>query len=314
MTDPGAVANGGSDDDREGHFPGVTVTLLVHRPGPLELQTVEAVGRQRYPGEVTLLVIDSSGDPTEPDNLLIQAAADIWEAIPPADFGHGATRNRALDLCASEVIVFLSQDACPASDSWLESLVAPLASGDADASYGRQRPRSANRERDATYGFLYPDTPSIKTKADISKFGLKTFHFSNVSSAFVASTLRKVRFPEDIPTFEDIGAAKRLLDTGARIAYVPDAEVLHSHDMGLPEMVRRYREIGRIYEKLGIFADLKQAQSSVAEGVRVARAVAPSSGGLVSQGRRAVVLAIKAGSVAVGRVESKLKSRRGPRA
>lgn len=304
MTD----ARAGSNPNRrpevaELSFPTVTVILLIHQPGTLELDTIEALTRQRYPGSFKISVIDSSRNPAAAPNELIKQAAQQWEFIAPEDFGHGVTRNRALDQCESKVIVYLSQDACPTSDGWLKALVTPLATGVADASYGRQQSRSQDDERDATYSFLYPEAPSVKTKAQIKELGLKTFHFSNVSSAFVADTLRKVRFPEDISTFEDIGVAKRLLDAGGRLAYVPDAAVLHSHRMGMWGMFRRYRDIGRIYEQLGIFRELKQAKPSVTEGVRVARAVTPSSGGLASRGRSVWVLTVKAGAVALGRCE-----------
>lgn len=293
------------------------MTLLINNPGELELETVKALSGQHYPGVFKVLVIDSSHDPGAPQNLIIKGASDLWEAVAPKDFAHGATRNRALDLCSSKIIVFLSQDACPATEFWLEALVAPLAMGLAEASYGRQRPRRANSERAATYEFLYPDSAIIKTKANMKELGLKTFHFSNVSSAFVCDALRSVRFPEDIPTFEDIGAAKRLLDAGSRIAYVPEAEVFHSHEMGLWAMFARYRQIGQIYEKLAIFDELKnETGSSLKEGVKVARAVSPLKGGIADQVRRAVVLGVKAGAVALGRGEakaSKMFSGRGAR-
>ncbi|MBA3654656.1 MAG: glycosyltransferase, partial [Actinobacteria bacterium] len=235
------------------------MVLLVYEPTDYDAATPALVRRQVYGGPVTIAAIDSSADSTRPNNAAIQAAVDRWEAIAPAEFGHGATRNRAADACTTPLIVYLSQDAHPMGDGWLSALTAPLVGGAAVAAYGRQRPPGGDAEREATFGFLYPDEPEIKTKADIARLGLRAFHFSDVTSAFVADVLRRTRFPEDIPTFEDIGVAKRLLDDGHALAYVPDAVVEHGAAMAGRRLVRRYRQIGAVYEHLGIFSDLRRA-------------------------------------------------------
>jgi hypothetical protein len=174
------------------------------------------------------------------------------------------------------------------------------------AAYGRQQATGdLTAERAATFSFLYPDEPEIKTKADVARMGLRTFHFSDVTSAFLTDVLREVRFPEDLPTFEDIGVAKRLLDRGDALAYVPTAAVAHGDDLDTGRIVRRYRQIGAIYERLGIFADLRQAtgRGLLGAGLRTAGAVAPASGSRV---KRMAIAALKGAAVALGRLESRL--------
>jgi rhamnosyltransferase len=277
----------------------------VYEPTDHEVATAALVRGQRYDAPVTLHAIDSSADPKRPANQALRAAADTWEAIPPAEFGHGITRNRAVDACTTPLIVYLSQDAHPLDDGWLAALVEPLIAGRAVAAYGRQQMPGDDAERAATFSFLYPDQPEIKTKADVARLGLRAFHFSDVTSAFLTDVLRQVRFPDDLPTFEDIGVAKRLLDRGDALAYVPSATVIHGEDLGFARMVRRYRQIGAIYERLGIFADLRAAtgRGLLGTGMRTAGAVAPASGNRLS---RAAVAAIKAAAVAVGRLQTRL--------
>jgi rhamnosyltransferase len=264
------------------------------------------VRAQAYGAPVTIHAIDSSADPGAPRNRAIREAVDSWEAIPPAQFGHGATRNRAVDACTTPLVAFLSQDAHPVGDGWLAALVKPLVEGQAVAAYGRQQAPPGQAERAATFAWLYPDTPEVKTKADVARMGIRTFHFSDVTSAFVADVLREVRFPEDLPTFEDIGVAKRLLDRGHALAYVPDAVVVHGGPLDQARLFRRYRQIGAIYERLGIFADLKTATGKglARSGLRTAGAVAPPGNPL----RRAAVAAVKAAGVAFGRVEARLRA------
>lgn len=180
----------------------------------------------------------------------------------------------------------------------------PLRDGTAVAAYGRQVAPEGQPERAATFGFLYPDEAEVKTKADVARLGLRAFHFSDVSSAFVADVLRTIRFPEDLPTFEDIGVAKRLLDVGHTLAYVPEAQVAHGEPMRSARLFRRYRQIGAVYEKLGIFSELRTSGAGVARtGLRTAGAVTPTNDGSV---RRLVVAGVKAAGVAWGRAEWKL--------
>ena len=254
---------------------------------------------------MSIHAIDSSTDPTRPNNRRLRDAADTWEAIPPAEFGHGATRNRAVDAVTTPLVAYLSQDAHPANDRWLSELTQPLVTGQAVAAYGRQTAPAGDPERAATFDFLYPDTPEIKTKADVGRLGLRAFHFSDVTSAFVSDVLRQVRFPEDLPTFEDIGVAKRFLDIGEAIAYVPSAVVVHGGPMAGTRLVRRYRQIGAIYERLGIFAELRRAtgRGLVGQGLRTAGSVSPATGGRL---QRIATAALKAGAVALGRLEAKM--------
>ncbi|MFN2489107.1 MAG: glycosyltransferase family 2 protein [Actinomycetota bacterium] len=296
--------------------PDATVVLLAHEPGTREVETMELIRRQRYPGAILVNVIDSSPDPTGLFNRALREGADAWEAIPPHSFGHGSTRNRGLDACDTDVVVYLSQDAHPAGESWLSTLVEPLADGRAEASYGRQMSPEDDPEREGTYRFLYPEEAEIKTKGRIRELGLRTFHFSDVSSAFLTEILRTVRFPTDISTFEDVGIAKRLLDLGHRIAYVPQASVWHVHRLGVREMVKRYRDIGAIYERLGIFDELRRAGrgSLIAEGLRAARSVAPTAAASQERGSfgrlaaPSLVGGVKIAAVALGRWEARLGS------
>lgn len=293
-------------------LPEVTVVLLAHKPGEHEVETAQLVRDQDYEGPVSILVIDSSPDRCSAHNVALQRLADLYDAIPPETFGHGKTRNRALDMCTSPLVVYLSQDAHPIRRSWLRSLVAPLVDGDAEASYGRQESPGADAERDATFGYWYPEEPQIKTKADMSELGFKTFHFSDVTSAFSTDLVRSLRFPEELDAFgrgEDFGIAKRLLDTGHRIAYVPEAAVWHAHKMSPQQTFTRYRQIGVVCEKLGIFSDLRKEGRAhfYFDGLKVTRGLSPrGNGGLRGKATPVLVGALKATAVSYGRVEARL--------
>jgi rhamnosyltransferase len=286
-------------------WPDVTVVLLVVHPGPHEVRTAELVHSQVYPGRMRLKVIDSSPDPTAPACGRIAELAEDWSAIAPGTFGHARTRNLAAAEVTTPVIAFLSQDAHPTGPRWLEHLVRPLREGRAEAAYGRQVSPFPDAERQATFGHLYPEEPQIKTRARIRELGLVTFHFSDVTSAFRTEVLREVGFP-DVEIFEDVAVAKAYLDRGYRIAYVPAAVVEHVHTMGLREMGRRYRQIGSVYERLGIFADLKASgRSLVRDGLSTTRSVVPRAAEPAQKARSAFIGAVKLASVSYGRLETR---------
>jgi hypothetical protein len=290
-------------------LPDVTVVLLVHNPTPWDVETARLVRSQGYPARIITLVIDSSSNPNGECNVAMRRVADVWQSIPEGSFGHGSTRNLAVEWSSTPITAFISQDAHPASEGWLVALVRPLAEGRAHASYGRQLVLESNAERQATFSFLYPDSGEVKSKDRLRELGLRTFHFSDVTSAFLTEVVRRVQFPAHLRTFEDIGVAKRLLDAGYLIAYVPEASVFHAHHMRLKEMAKRYFDIGEIYERLGIFAELKKVgrRSLLAEGFNSAKAVTPGpQGSLPALIQTIVIGALKGAAVILGRVRTRV--------
>jgi hypothetical protein len=89
--------------------------------------------------------------------------------------------------------------------------------------------------------------------------GHKYYHFSNANSAIRKSVWEATRFPDDLKVFEDVGIAKRILDSGWCIVYEPEAAVYHSHDFPMDVLFKRYFDIGVIYERLGIWNDRSRA-------------------------------------------------------
>ena len=295
-----------SGDD--GRWPDVTTILLMREPGEREIETVRRARSQRYGGTHVLLAVDSSPDPDAENNVVIKDICDRYMRVQPESFHHARTRNEAVRNVDTPVTVFLSSDAQPVGETWLEAMVRPIADGDAEVSYGRQRPPEANDEREATYRYLYPDEPYVKTKASIAELGFRALHFSDVSSAYLTDTLRVVPFPEEISIFQDAAISKALLDAGKRIAYVPNAEVLHAHPMRWRYMWNRYRGLGEVYERIGLLDDLKAARSGGLrrEGLSAVRRMVPRSGVNPLAFARACALGgVKAAAFAMGRRDAR---------
>ena len=190
------------------------------------------------------IIIDSSSEDNTVEIAKRFGAKTM--AIPRQTFNHGKTRNMAAMEGKGEVLVFMTQDALPLHNTLLGNLTAPLQMPDIAATYGRHVPRpDASPLEIFTRQFNYPDSPVTKTMKDIDKYGIKTFFFSNVCSAIKRDTFFEVgMFPEGIRANEDMLMAARLILNGHKVAYVPNAMVIHSHNYSLFQQFTRYYNIG----------------------------------------------------------------------
>ena len=194
------------------------------------------------------LVIDSSSD----DNTVDIAQRHGYNTIqiPRDSFGHGRTRQQALELLTGGIdyVIYLTQDVRLANDTALAELLAPMQADDAvGACYGRQLPNEdACFEARMLREFNYPPASRVAAYADRKKFGLKTAFLSDSFAAYRKTALERIGgFPVDVRICEDMYAGAMLLKAGYRIFYAADAKVYHSHNFTLKESWQRYREMGR---------------------------------------------------------------------
>ncbi|RMD68138.1 MAG: glycosyltransferase family 2 protein, partial [Gammaproteobacteria bacterium] len=145
-------------------------------------------------------------------------------------------------------------DALPGENTFLERLLAPLIQGEAQAAYARQVPRPDASPLEAfARRFNYPERPELRTAEDIPRLGIRAFFFSNVASAVETGTFRALGgFSEEVLVNEDMLFCASLLKAGHRVAYVPEAWVLHSHRYTLPQAFRRYFDIGVFMAQAGL--------------------------------------------------------------
>ncbi len=161
-------------------------------------------------------------------------------------FDHGGTRNLAAAQATGDVLLFVTQDALPSNEFFIENLIEPLKDDNVAAAYGRQMslPKTNLLER-ISKEFNYPSVSYHKSKEDLGRYGIKTFFFSNVCSAIKTSTFYKVgKFPEPIIVSEDMMLAAKCILANYKVAYAADAQVDHSHNYTLQQTFKRYFDIG----------------------------------------------------------------------
>jgi glycosyltransferase involved in cell wall biosynthesis len=227
----------------------------------------ELLGALQLEGPDEVLVIDSG---SRDRSLAIARAAGVEVlSIEPQGFGHGRTRNLGAERTTGELICFLTQDATP-RPGWLAAYKEAFALDDrVGAAYGPHLPRPDTSPMIARELAEFFATFSPDGRPQVQRAGSASF-LSNVNACYSRSCWEQVRFRE-IAYAEDQAFGADMLAAGWVKVYHPDAAVLHAHDYGWSEFMRRYFDeyrglnssLGHI-ERLGIRSTARDVAGNVA--------------------------------------------------
>ena len=209
----------------------------------IEKQLTALKGQTVKPLEV--MVIDSSSE-DDTAELARSLGAEVV-VIPKEKFDHGGTRTLGCRKARGDILVYLTQDALPVHRETVEKVVKPfLENGKVAASFGRQIPYP-----DATpFGahlrlFNYPKESRTRGMEDKDRLGIRTAFMSNSFAGYRRKALQEIGgFKDALILGEDTCAGAKLLLAGYRIAYVAEAEVLHSHNYKMFQEFKRYFDVG----------------------------------------------------------------------
>jgi rhamnosyltransferase len=230
----------------------VTVAIPVRDGGELLGRTLRALARQTVAHE--LLVCDS-GSRDGSAALAREHGARVIE-IEPREFGHGATRNLLMGKAAGAHVALLTQDAEPADERWLESLLGGFAlAADVGLVYGPYRPRpdasvAVRLELERWFASLAPDGAATVERLAVGEraaagagagvvdlVGRRGF-FTDANACIARAAWERVPF-RAVGYAEDRVLAIDMLRAGYAKAFVPRAAVWHSHDYTAVQQVRR---------------------------------------------------------------------------
>lgn len=176
--------------------------------------------------------------------------------VPRGEFSHGGTRDLLMKETSGSVVAFLTQDATPASDLWLASLVRGFERATrVGLVYGPYVPRP-----DAPHWVRRELTEFFGSSAEVEHGppGVMPF-YSSANGAVLREAWEQVPF-RPVSYAEDQLLARDMLAAGWAKAYEPDAAVIHSHAYPPGEL------FGRLFDE---FRALREVHGHVEEvGVR----------------------------------------------
>jgi len=228
--------------------PDVSVCIPTLDGGSRLAQAVHALLGQETEHRVEVLLADSGSKDGSFKELILANPVLRGFVVAPRRFNHGLVRNEMARLARAPLVAFLSQDAVP-HPRCLSHLVAAFSDPRVVGAYARQLPRPgadpllrATLERWTPTGsdVVYQEEGTTPWEARSPEAKMRCARFDNVASMVRRSTLLSFPF-EEVEFGEDILWGAGMIQSGHRIAYVPRAEVEHSHAPVLLETFRRNR-------------------------------------------------------------------------
>ena len=219
-------------------MPTASVAIPVLNGGPLLADVLDAVAAQRVDRPVEVVVIDSGS--TDGSIELARRHGARVTTIAQTDFNHGGTRNALMEFATGDHVAFLTQDSVPAGPGWLAALLHGFTlAGDVALAFGPHRPRPTSSpmvRRELTE--LFERFGAEQVDRDAAAGGRAQF-FSSANGAVARWAWERVPF-RTVGHAEDMVLARDMLAAGLAKAYVPDAAVIHSHDLPPLKAFRRY--------------------------------------------------------------------------
>lgn len=192
-------------------------------------------------------ILTKSSDNSE---SLLKENGYHYDVIEKSEFSHSLVRENAAMKSKADILVFITQDVVIESDMWLYYLTKNIIDGKCEAAYSRQITKYNNIEK-YTREKNYPDKSYMVSKDDLDRLGLRTFFFSDASSAIKTSIFKKLNGYDgkNLPINEDMYFAYKLIMNDYTISYEAESIVYHSHKFKLKELYDRYKLTGKFMKE-----------------------------------------------------------------
>lgn len=226
----------------------ISIVIPTKNAGDLLETVLEAVFNQKTKYEYEVICVDS-GSKDNTLKIIKKYPCKLYE-IPASEFGHGKTRNYGATQGTGEYIVFITQDACPKTEDWLENFVnAMKIDPDIVGGFGIHYPYpdcNLFDQRDLEMHFQgFGSENTIFYLEDKKRYEeeegyrhLLSF-FSDNNSCIRRNIWEKYPY-EDVNFAEDQIWARKMIELGYKKVYCPTAPVYHSHNYKLLTYFKRY--------------------------------------------------------------------------
>jgi len=259
----------------------VAVLIPTYKPDKKFARLLQMLKRQTYP--VAQLIIMNTEKAYWNEHGYEGVTGLEVHHVKKEQFDHGGTRRQGMQYVKTDICICMTQDAVPADEQLVAELVRalqqtlPAVNGEPGdmvaAAYARQLPDKNCRliER-YTRSFNYPEQSFVKTEADRTLLGIKTYFCSNVCAAYSMEVYHRMDgFVKKTIFNEDMLYAAEVIGAGYGIAYVAEARVIHSHNYsGTQQLKRNFDLAVSQAEHPEVFAGLP----SEGEGIRMVKQTA----------------------------------------
>ncbi len=217
--------------------PASVIVATRNRLGELG-RCLEAIASLAYP-QVEAVVVNDGGEPVEAVTGRFSDRLQL-EVVKTAGAGPAAARNAGAEAAAGQLLAFTDDD-CEPERGWLRALAGAIGDGDEVLAGGRtvnalehnRYSRTSQAIQDAAYSHYNVDPKAAR-------------FFASNNVAMAASRFADLGgFDPALRTSEDRDLCHRWIESGGRLAYVPEAVVRHSHVLGLRGFWRQHYGYGR---------------------------------------------------------------------
>ncbi|MFQ5884915.1 MAG: glycosyltransferase family 2 protein [Thermoplasmata archaeon] len=248
--------------------PKASIVILTKNGSETIRRCLGSLFNQETGFEFEVIAIDS-GSTDGTLNILAEYPVKI-EKIPPSDFNFGATKNLGFSVSEGEFVVFLSQDAIPVGNDWLQRMTTPLEDPEVMIVQGL--------EMSGKQGFYWWREGLFWNTSEIRRWMER---YDNIGLSCVTLAVRrkaweKVKF-DTVPFGEDKLFQKKAVEAGLRIVLAKDAFVEHTHNFTCRSLRNRLtneglgaRVSGESYSLRDMFGDIlkKQPYRNLVRGLR----------------------------------------------
>ncbi len=227
----------------------VSIILLTKNGGKDINNCLSAIFSQRTSYIFEVIAIDSGSTDGTIDNLSKFPVKIVH--IRPEEFGHGTTRNLGASLAKGKYLVFITQDAIPFNEHWLELLINSM-DGDEEiaGAYSRNIPKPGCDPFEARYiANAWRGKREVKSIKNYINYK-KLIFFSNTSSCIRKDVWDKFHFNEKLVYAEDQDWSKKVLESRYKIIYEPASIVCHSHNYTIKKLFNRYYDAGTAHKQI----------------------------------------------------------------
>lgn len=228
--------------------PSISVVIPTLDAGRAFGTTLHRLTRQGRVADEILVVDGGSHDVTR--HIVSQFAEVRWvdSGVRPGP----RAWNHACAAGQGDLIVFLSQDALPTDETWLEQLIAPMKNPAIAAAYGRQQiPSLADPIGAFRFRRRFPRESHQRRACFGDPVTLDSLHFSIANAVLRRSVWRGIRFNEHLPIVAEREWARQVLFASYTVAYAPEAAVERTASRSLKAAFREGLLGGWTAEYLG---------------------------------------------------------------